>query len=138
MEINELRVGNYVSYNGLNLEVYSIENKYTRADNRYNNKVLVDLVCDGFITARLDEIQGIPLTEQILLNYGFKKINHIGGYSFYSYDRDKMKKRVSFMPLDVYLNPNYVKIANFSVRQNIEYVHQLQNLFYTINGVELI
>lgn len=42
------------------------------------------------------------------------------------------------MPLDVYLNPNYVKIANFSVRQNIEYVHQLQNLFYTINGVELI
>ena len=28
MEINELRVGNYVNYNGLNLEVYSFENKY--------------------------------------------------------------------------------------------------------------
>lgn len=26
MEINELRVGNYVNYNGLNLEVYSFEN----------------------------------------------------------------------------------------------------------------
>lgn len=41
------------------------------------------------------------------------------------------------MPLDVYLNPNYAKIANFTVQQNVEYVHQLQNLFFAINGKEL-
>lgn len=137
MEINELRVGNYVSYNTLDLEIYSIENKYPRADSRYDNEVLVDLVCDGFITAKLDEVKGIPLNEGILLNCGFEKINHISGYIFYSFDRNYKREKFAYMPLDVYLNPNYAKIANFTFRNNIEYVHQLQNLFYAINGIEL-
>lgn len=76
MEINELRVGNYVSYNGLNLEVYS-----------FNRKSLKDMNV--------------------------------------------------YMPLYIYLNPNYAKIADFTIKQNVEYVHQLQNLFFAINGKEL-
>lgn len=137
MEINELRVGNYVNYNGLNLEVYSFENRYPRSEKRYDNTVLVDLLFDGFITAILHEVKGIPLTEEILLNCGFEKINHISGYIFYSFDRNYKREKFAYMPLDVYLNPNYAKIANFTVRNNIEYVHQLQNLFFAINGKEL-
>ena len=137
MEINELRVGNYVNYNGLNLEVYSFENRYPRSEKRYDNTVLVDLLFDGFITAILHEVKGIPLTEEILLNCGFEKINHINGYSFYSFNRNYKREKFAYMPLDVYLNPNYAKIANFTVQQNVEYVHQLQNLFYAINGKEL-
>lgn len=41
------------------------------------------------------------------------------------------------MPLYIYLNPNCDKIADFTVKQNVEYVHQLQNLFFAINGKEL-
>lgn len=137
MEINELRVGNYVNYNGLNLEVYSFENRYPRSEKRYDNTVLVDLLFDGFITAILHEVKGIPLTEEILLNCGFEKINHISGYIFYSFGRNYKREKFAYMPLDVYLNPNYAKIANFTVRNNIEYVHQLQNLFFAINGKEL-
>lgn len=76
MGINELRVGNYVNYNGLNLEVYS-----------FNRKSLKDMNV--------------------------------------------------YMPLYIYLNPNCAKIADFTVKQNVEYVHQLQNLFFAINGKEL-
>lgn len=137
MEINELRVGNYVSYNGFNLKVYSFENKYPRSEKRYDNVVLVDLLFDGFITEILHEVKGIPLTEEILLNCGFEKINHICGYSFYSFDRKSLKDTNAYMPLDIYLNPNHAKIANFTVKQNVEYVHQLQNLFFAINGKEL-
>lgn len=137
MEINELRVGNYVNYNGLNLEVYSFENRYPRSEKRYDNTVLLDLLFDGFITAILHEVKGIPLTEEILLNCGFEKINHISGYIFYSFDRNYKREKFAYMPLDVYLNPNYAKIANFTVQQNVEYVHQLQNLFFAINGKEL-
>lgn len=43
----------------------------------------------------------------------------------------------AYMPLYIYLNPNCTKLANFTVQQNVEYVHQLQNLFYAINGIEL-
>lgn len=137
MEINELRVGNYVNYNGLNLEVYSFENKYPRSEKRYDNTILVDLLFDGFITAILHEVKGIPLTEEILLNYGFEKINHICGYSFYSFNRKSLKDINAYMPLYIYLNPNCAKIADFTVKQNVEYVHQLQNLFFAINGKEL-
>lgn len=42
-----------------------------------------------------------------------------------------------YMPLYIYLNPNYAKIADFTIKQNVEYVHQLQNLFFAINGKEL-
>lgn len=137
MEINELRVGNYVNYNGLNLEVYSFENKYPRSEKRYDNTILVDLLFDGFITAILHEVKGIPLTEEILLNCGFEKINHICGYSFYSFNRKSLKDKNAYMPLYIYLNPNCAKIADFTVKQNVEYVHQLQNLFFAINGKEL-
>ena len=104
MEINELRVGNYVNYNGLNLEVYSFENKYPRSEKRYDNTILVDLLFDGFITATLHEVKGIPLTEEILLNCGFEKINHVHGYSFYSFNRKSLKDMNVYMPLYIYLN----------------------------------
>lgn len=143
MKAEELRIGNYVKTDAGICKVVSLMgNNYCEdnANDDYNITVeLEEGVFRGvFREEEEDKVEGIPITEEILLNCGFEKINHITGYSFYSYNRDRMKQKTSLMPLDVYLNPNYAKIANFTVRYNIECVHQLQNLFYAINGVELI
>lgn len=138
MKAEELRIGNYVKIDeGIGKVAFIMDknlcNEYANDD--YN--ITVEMGDGTFREEEEGKVEGIPLTAEILLNCGFEKINHISGYIFYSFDRNYKREKFAYMPLDVYLNPNYAKIANFTVRNNIEYVHQLQNLFYAINGKEL-
>ena len=72
----------------------------------------------------------VKLTGDILLKIGFKKINHIHGYSFYSLSKSKKNK----CHIDIY--ENKTQYMGYSVK-HCEYLHELQNLFFTINGKEL-
>nr|DAP81597.1 MAG TPA: hypothetical protein [Caudoviricetes sp.] len=138
MKAEELRIGNYVKIDaGIGKVVSLMSNTFCNecANDDYN--ITIEMDNGTFREEEETKVEGIPLTEEILLNCGFEKINHISGYIFYSFDRNYKREKFAYMPLDVYLNPNYAKIANFTVQQNVEYVHQLQNLFYAINGKEL-
>lgn len=138
MKAEELRIGNYVKIDeGIGKVAFIMDKSFCNeyANDDYN--ITVEMGDGIFREEEEDKVEGIPLTEEILLNCGFEKINHIYGYSFYSFNRNSLEDEKVYMPLDVYLNPNYAKIANFTVQQNVEYVHQLQNLFYAINGKEL-
>ena len=67
------------------------------------------------------EFNPIPLTEEWLLKFGFKKISEIGDYS----------------------NGNMTVILAISnkiytlKRKRINHVHQLQNLYFALTGEEL-
>lgn len=138
MKAEELRIGNYVKIDsGIGKVVSLMSNTFCNecANDDYN--ITIEMGDGTFREEEETKVEGIPLTEEILLNCGFEKINHIYGYSFYSFNRNSLEDEKVYMPLDVYLNPNYAKIAKFTVQQNVEYVHQLQNLFYAINGKEL-
>lgn len=138
MKAEDLRIGNYVKIDtGIGKAVSLMSNTFCNecANDDYN--ITIEMGNGTFREEEETKVEGIPLTEEILLNCGFEKINHINGYSFYSFNRKSLKDMNAYMPLYIYLNPNYAKIANFTVQQNIEYVHQLQNLFFAINGKEL-
>lgn len=138
MKAEELRIGNYVKIDeGIGKVAFIMDKSFCNeyANDDYN--ITVEMGDGIFREEEEDKVESIPLTEEILLNCGFEKINHISGYIFYSFNRKSLKDMNAYMPLYIYLNPNYAKIANFTVQQNIEYVHQLQNLFFAINGKEL-
>jgi hypothetical protein len=114
---NELRIGNLVCYHGDEdlpclLDATDIKNI---ADKYMNN----------------DEIHSpIPITEEILLkcgfelNYGGQLPDYIqrGGFVLFWYEEK--------------LSANFGYMADLSVE--IQYLHELQNLYFALTGTELI
>jgi hypothetical protein len=119
MKANELRIGNYVwdDYSG-EMIVYAILNSY-------EGKEMVNLKKqEGLPEGRylLETLHRIPLTEEWLLKFGFRSNN---GY-----------------PLKLLCG--YIKIRNgvwfFKYNKldiELQYVHQLQNLYFALTGKEL-
>lgn len=78
----------------------------------------------------LSDFRGIPLTEEWLLKFGFQyEPNPILGYSKLGYKFGSM----IIIPDDV----GWVDFGERKSFKPIEYVHQLQNLFYALTGEEL-
>ena len=107
MDAKELRIGNYV--------------------NKHGNLNIIDGIAIGFISTSIggaifqNKIEPILLTEEWLLKFGFYKSN--------------VTARIDLYPEDdgvyFYFNIDPAK------RVKIEYVHQLQTLFFALTGEEL-
>ena len=83
------------------------------------------------ITCELEELQPIPLTEQWLKDFGFKK----------ELDNSMVKGDIAIF-LDRRFKTNLFLRDNqenkwFSFNCKIQYVHQIQNLYFTLVGEEL-
>lgn len=107
MKVEELRVGNFL-----------------RDDNEPDITFIeVDLNLFSALDLGLysiDDLRPIPLTEQWLERFGFKRENNQffkGPYAIW--------------------RPPFYKNWNFEDITSVEYVHQLQNLYYALNGEEL-
>lgn len=138
MHATELRIGNYIweKYGGIYL-VRAISDKQTIKISK--TKKTIAVVYD------VKDIDGVPLTEEWLLKFGFIVIQktvslNIGGelmrYAFYEEIRED--KRIFFV---IYYSKRHGWTLN-SVTSNKETVyfnsvHQLQNLFFTNVGEEL-
>ena len=143
MKIKELRTGNYVSYNGSVVSVYAISNPPPNKDKHFDNKARVTLWCNGLIDATIDEIEPIPITEELLLKIGFKKDRN--GYLNYEEYNDELSIRFSenynfieyanlcFNPEDV-TETNYGSSLEFP---NTLHLHTLQNIWHLLTGKEL-
>lgn len=128
MKANELRIGNL------------IQTKEYKSARRIicfygSSDVLVD---SGYVTFptddeseySLNELEPIPLTEEWLLKFGFEKINETDWQSPSScYRWDTAREGMQFLTLD----DEWLFFSNGEV----EYVHQLQNLYFALTGEEL-
>ena len=143
MDIKELRIGNYVKYNGSVVSVYAISNPTPSKDKHFNNKARVTLWCNGLMDATIDEIEPIPITDELLLKIGFKKKRY--GYLHYSDHNDEFSIKfdlgyafieyanLCFNPEDV-TETNYCSSLEFP---NTLHLHTLQNIWHLLTGKEL-
>ena len=119
MKQNEIRVGNWLN-DPRPLTEY--EKKYVNnPDNGYFRATARDIeVAELF--------EPIPLTEEILLKCGFKKKN---GYKFVLHN-----SHFSLVMIDSIKREDYA-FSHYNLWVNLEYVHQLQNLYFALTGQEL-
>jgi hypothetical protein len=126
---NEIRIGNWVEYGGETLSVGGISESVATL---YPKPPVVN-ICYVLVPAEVsyDEINPIPLSPEILEKAGFKwsnSINHwiitwgINGVHFIKFD--EYYDKFSFQ-----LGQAHYKV--------LDYVHQLQNLYFALTGEEL-
>lgn len=133
MKASELRIGNlvYVTDNLTNLIFKEIT--------PINIHNLMHLT--GWDKSPVDiEFEPIPLTEEFLLKFGFKNIDK-GGNDYITYTDPNHDY---YLQLDVRIKDNKYLILDNSFDDlrafsmvDIEYVHQLQNLYFALTGNEL-
>jgi hypothetical protein len=116
MKASELRIGNLVDWNGEIAKVSQIL------------ELEVGFKCGESDLTKA--IKPIPLTEEWLLNFGFKKCEN--GWKTLSICNDWTYlswERLAGIELSV--------SKHSCMLPNINYVHQLQNLYFTLTGEEL-
>lgn len=127
MEANELRIGNKVKFSedGSYFTVVDITKGGLGVEN------------DAELTwIEIDQFEGIPLTEEILVKAGFERLNN--GLSK-PIPNGKFHREI---PIDDFCIWNPIGTKQFSLNgelftPKIKYVHQLQNLYYSLTGEEL-
>ncbi len=124
MKLQELRIGSLVQYDK---QIYKITGLGGwRVSMKQEGK--------GTCFANIDVLNPIPLTEKWLFKFGFKTSD--GPESvFYSIEFDEVAKYKFEIGRTKGSDVFYFKTTCFIVQ--IKYVHQLQNLYYTLTGKEL-
>lgn len=138
MELNDLRLGNWVKIDagvGQVSCLMSIEfEDYSLGEGM---PIVVDVeeyACPRSCTE--DEVEGIELTEDILIRSGFrKKSSPIMGYVTYSIYLNSIYNGL-LSCLNIYAKENEYRVKQVEMNK-ISYVHELQNVFYFVNREEL-
>ena len=127
---NELRIGNWIEYDGRYFKIYSIADVFPT----------LDTIEFGIGVVDYNNINPIPLTPEILEKCGFEKEQRsdYDGEYFYVWIKNGV---------DIHEGNNskefnyatYVKGAQCSFKSGIgvKYLHQLQNLYFALAGEEL-
>jgi hypothetical protein len=129
MKANELRIGNLVLTDRNNsiktiVEVRSfiVSVEYIRTDTNCKHQSMVDY----------ERLIPIPITEAWLLKFGFEKDNSENNKTYLSPTVNGNRIKIYF---------NRFGVAKFTMNMfhqiEIEYVHQLQNLYFALTGEEL-
>ena len=119
IQAKDLRIGNWVMYDNKIFEVDTISMEFPT----------LNTIEFGIGVVKWDKLNPIPLTEELLIKCGFKKINHIHGYSFWA-----MGIKGGRPKIDIY--ESRTEYMGYSVK-HVQYLHQIQNLYFTLTGKEL-
>jgi hypothetical protein len=128
IKANELRIGNILNYTGKGNAAYPSGIVAV-------NEVLSDginLSMGDSTVYEFELLQPIPLTPEILEKVGFEKDHNT---SFFKYPLPLSIAKLSVNPDNgtVWLRKN----GNSLNPIDVKYVHQLQNLYFTLSGEEL-
>jgi methionine salvage enolase-phosphatase E1 len=130
MEINELRIGNYVNIEG---DVVKVKEIYEKSIHYANGEY------ESYATE--DFIHPIELTGDILINIGFKKgYNEIYSKTikddFYEYNVSYQNVKDNKYSFVAYGYKNG-ELKRQIILDNIQYLHELQNIFFSFTNQEL-
>jgi len=114
IQISELRIGNLIQEGKVEQIDNSIDEIYYSGDGYY----LSNYCCN---------LNAIPLTKEWLLKFGFFKYNN-------AYVLEKPNENTMDFSFSVWQDMTY-NSSEFPVK--LDYVHQLQNLYFALIGSEL-
>lgn len=129
MEINELRIGNYVSFHNVFYKIVEIE----------KDRVLIEYHNGETDYCHIDYIDPIELTEDVLLKIGFEKV--------YTVPHNRLRlcvkngneiTRISYDFLfDDITRLEIMGNGDSLNKRNIKYLHELQNTYYCLTNQEI-
>lgn len=134
MKAEELRIGNYVRYLGVDTTINVVSNGF------------ISTLKSGAIA--VGQADPIPLTEEWLLKFGFEKYDWINGYfikcngkhlfiQFYEPDNTH-QILVFFTKITQDRRGHLMHGRDYFIPKNSkQYVHQIQNLYFALTGKEL-
>lgn len=122
MKANELRIGNYYQYAG-NYGIVTTRLKGIKINEFGFYSDLDD--------TNLGICKPIPLTEELLLKFGFKKSNNLNNRYEIEHIGVVMLNNNNCLYIYDYYNEVHVSLSLF------KYVHQLQNLYFALTQTEL-
>lgn len=134
MEAEELRIGNYVRIDeGIGRVTFIMDKNFCNeyANDDYN--ITVEMGDGIFREEEEDKVEGIPLTEEILLNCGFEYINDDNKEAGLISPADELGNRFRIIHFD----NDFRMILNTWDYLPIKYIHELQNLFFIIARKDL-
>ena len=133
-DAKDLMIENYVRYNGMILPIVSICSPKPYNTKRFNEKWLIELLCDGLIYAPVDEVEPIPITEDILLKAGFNW--NITGTALWDSNEFLISKDEDGYYFGVWQSSNGDEYPIFVM--TLDYLHTLQNAYRLKTNKELI
>ena len=126
IKANELRIGNYV--NELTVgEIFIPTGKIIKiTEIKFSGISEVNPIFEHPIERNYQQIDPIALTEEWLLKFGFEKDSRNESYWFF------------LNKIFIYVGINDLYYYDYDEGEiNIQYVHQLQNLYFALTGNEL-
>lgn len=130
MKVNELRIGNYIKYNGTHEELGYISEIQSHLYPLNQNKIGINERIDIYYS--IEKLKPIKITKEWLLKFGFSESNLDEDNSWLN-----LKYRFLNFSSDesVFFNKVYLSINKMDIICN--YVHELQNLYFALTGKEL-
>ena len=122
MKANELRIGNWVKWNyeeSSDGNAYPVEFGYELDDIKNNPNI----------------VEPIPLTEEWLVKFGFDKEEEYDEGKVIDYRMTLMKNSLEFVSF--WESEDITGVNQCQTGVDVEYVHQLQNLYFALTGTEL-
>lgn len=110
MKSNEVRVGNFILFSGVQTRVIPAD---------------FATQCRGINSSEMPNFNPIELTEEWLKKAGYKKQNGYG-YSNYNVYGTILKNETGF------------EFHYYGITIRLDFVHQLQNLFFSLYGEDLV
>lgn len=133
MQKEELRIGNFVILDnpmhrpcesGKTHKVVGISEKSAHIMRIHDN------LMEDYYGQFYEFIKPIPLTEEWLLNFGFKK------HSEFNFFEKEIKPNKNFI-VDYSMQSKDYFLCDTDIDTSIKCVHQLQNLYFALTGEEL-
>ena len=132
VKVSEVRIGNFLLFD------FPSRGKVQYRSERINNDF------DGFrVIATINDVQiekvyGIPLTGSWLTKFGFEKIDrHFQHNWIIRLNKTGEHYSIQFFEEKFWLSKSEYDAWCYVIR-DVEYVHELQNLYYDLTGEELV
>ena len=131
MKVQELRIGNWIESDNDFFQIETLQSKNHWKFNGNKGDIEINFIDKNKNTyyCELKYINPVPITEEWLVKFGFKKDKY--------YNTEFAEYRTSYEKDLFVLKENFEYLNYTNLKCKLEFVHQLQNLYFALTQTEL-